>query len=286
MSIISHFRFADSRLTNRSFIKYCGSGNDFILIDRRDLTDTATLVEQMAEYASHFCRRQYSIGADGLLLLSMTSERKPYLHFFNPDGSLPSFCGNGMLSAAHYLLEKEGLESISIECKAGVFSCFREEEHRVKWLYPHSLQLPLSQPLLTQVCGLPCYFIECGVPHAVILYDSPSLPFEKIGKLIRHHPSMQPEGCNVTFCQTTDHKNLSIRSYERGVERVTEACGSGAVAASLCAAIHLGRSPPLELTTSMGFVYTIDFSTKKHTVEGLTLSGHACPTFSGTLLIS
>lgn len=264
-----------------SFLKYHGSGNDFILLHRLPQELSAGILAQK------LCQRHRSIGADGLLCLYDQEGVDAALSIYNADGSEPSFCGNGLLCAARYLYERIGVERPLISCPAGLFCCHHlPDSDGMSLLFLASREPPRRHELLSEATGLPCYWVHTGVPHLVLLSTRP-LPTEQLtslGRFVRHHESLSPEGSNATFCWQIDGQ-LQLCTYERGVEAITEACGSGAMAAALAAHCHWALLPPFTLMTKQGDPLQVQFRLVNDRVEALSLAAAATYSFSGEVFL-
>ena len=240
-----------------SFYKMSGSGNDFVMIDNRN----GRLDVEPGTLAARICRRGLSVGADGLILVEPASEADFRMRIFNADGSEAEMCGNGGRCVARFA-EMLGIAGprMAFETLAGII---RAEVHgsRVKLQIspPRDLQLRRS----IQVDGVvhQVHSINTGVPHAVILCSGlEEVAVRGLGRQIRFHPSFQPAGTNVDFAAVLDPRRLAIRTYERGVEDETLACGTGAVASALVAA-GLGLiSSPVQVKVKSGEMLTVYFT--------------------------
>lgn len=239
--------------TGVPFFKMQGCGNDFVLMDNRELK---LPVAVMADWAKAVCRKAFGVGADGMILLDHAPEgsRADYIwHFYNADGSRAEMCGNGSRCAARlaYLLgmapEKHVLGTDAGEIEAEVFPA--SNEVRVRLTPPKNLALHIDLDL--SGAKTEAHFVDTGVPHAVIL--QPNLeraPVRELGAGVRFHPRFAPAGTNANFIEIVDRGHINLRTYERGVEDETFACGTGAVA-SVVVANALGLADAaVEVTTT------------------------------------
>ncbi len=227
-----------------------GGGNDFVLIDSRGgrITDAADLTRRI-------CTRRLSVGADGLILIENSSRASFRMRYYNADGSLGEFCGNGTRCAARFaLLNVIAGRKMTIETDAGVVSAEVAENGSVTISLPppHGFRgvKPLTIGSVT-VQGSP---ITVGVPHYVIFLtgDLWQQQIEPLGRAIRNHPEMQPAGTNVNFVVVRDDHNIEVRTYERGVEAETLSCGSGVVAAVAVSTLFGKVEPPVSVLTRSG----------------------------------
>jgi diaminopimelate epimerase len=235
--------------------KMSGSGNDFILIDNR-----SKLVpdSEMAALARSLCRRMVSVGADGLIFVESSDRYDFKWRFFNADGSEAEMCGNGGRCTARFAFLKgiAGKEMI-FETLAGPIQA---------WVDGPIAKLQLTEPkdqrLNQQIesDGKPIDFdfLNTGVPHTLIwVEDVEKIDVTGLGPKIRYHEHFRPAGTNVDFVQLTATGLLSLRTYERGVEGETLACGTGAVAAAGVAFLKNRLASPVKVRTRGGEILTI-----------------------------
>ena len=215
------------------FIKMSAGGNDFIVIDRR-CRDVPFAVKTFARQA---CRRKFSIGADGVLLLESSPSADVNLSIFNPDGSEAEMCGNGACCTALYINYESRKKHITINTKAGILKAVIAGENKVKLKMstPEDMRSDLKAELGN--INYTLYFLNTGVPHTVIFVEElENIPVDEWGRKIRYLEAFSPHGTNVDFTKVRDTETLSLRVYERGVEKETLSCGTGAVAAAVVAA--------------------------------------------------
>jgi diaminopimelate epimerase len=232
------------------FLKMSGTGNDFIIIDhRRPLMDP----EDMPAFAAAVCRRKFSVGADGLIFIEPSEQANFRWRFFNADGSVAEMCGNGarcaarcafMLGIAPATMRFETLAGI---IEAEVSGC----QVAVKMTDP--VQLRLSQTLMVEDMPLTLHSINTGVPHTVVFVDNiEHTDVRRLGRAIRFHEAFAPAGTNVNFVQEQPDHSFKVRTYERGVEDETLACGTGAAASAIVAHLLGQTQSPVEISTSGG----------------------------------
>ena len=215
-----------------SFTKMAASGNDFVVIDNRD----GGLEEDLGELARRVCPRGTSVGADGLLVLENSRTAQLKMRIFNPDGSEPESCGNGLQCAALYAMRRRLIPSSAvIETAAGPVEAHCDGQRiKIKMSPPSSVSGPLT--LTTEKGRSVVHVVNTGVPHAVcFVADVSSIPVQELGRAIRFHAEFQPQGTNADFVQVLGPGRIRLRTYERGVEAETLACGTGAVAAAVIA---------------------------------------------------
>ncbi len=232
------------------FTKMSGTGNDFIIIDHRQPFLAAV---DLAELARLVCRHKFSAGADGLILIEEDESEDFRWQFFNADGSRAEMCGNGARCAARFAYQKgiaQG-KKMRFRTTAGVIAAeIKGSGVKIKLTMPTNLQMARSLDL--GEVSKTVYSVNTGVPHVVCFVDDlAQVPVAEWGKTIRYHEVYQPAGTNANFVQSAPD-GLSVRTYERGVEGETMACGTGAVAAALIA-VKIGQAKsPVRVTTSGG----------------------------------
>jgi len=232
------------------FAKMNGTGNDFILIN--NMSGAYDVAKQPA-FVSAVCRRKVSVGADGLICLEPSGSCNFAWRFFNADGSEAEMCGNGARCAARFAVE-QGIAApeLAFETRAGIIRAHVEGSMvRVRLSDPGGLETDVRLSVEGNEIELHC--LNTGVPHAVVFVEElENAPVDRLGHALRFHERFGPEGSNVNFVSQADDNMLHIRTYERGVEAETLACGTGAVASALIASV-LGRVVlPVDLQTRGG----------------------------------
>ena len=263
------------------FFKMHGGGNDFVLIDHR-----ARFIPEAEQpgLARRLCHRQVGVGADGLILIEASAAAHFRWRFYNADGSEPEMCGNGGRCAARFaVLSGIAPETLSFETRSGVIHA-EVVGRRVKLALTGVGDFRLNQTIPLEEANVTGHFVRVGVPHLVVPVDDlEATPVTEWGRLLRFHQMFQPAGANVNFVRFTGPKNLSIRTYERGVEDETLACGTGSVAAALVGAC-LGRlSSPVEVLTRGGEILTVSFSPQSGACREVYLEGDALVVYQGEL---
>jgi diaminopimelate epimerase len=265
------------------FEKMSGTGNDFIIIDNRDGSIPSG---EQAHFAARVCRRKFSVGADGLILIEKSETADFRWQFYNADGSVAEMCGNGSRCAARFAYthgiagRTMTFETIAGTIKAEIIG--DEEEVRILLTGPCDYRFNLAITL----DGAPheVSFVNTGVPHAVIFVDTNDVPVKKWGRKIRYHELFQPAGTNANFVRLLGGNTILARTYERGVEDETMACGTGAVASAIMASIHKGLVSPVEVQTSGGDRLVIHFDMKSGPeAQNVYLQGPARIIYSGNL---
>lgn len=240
------------------FSKLSGSGNDFILTDNRSGRLSAG---ELARLAPSLCRRKFSIGADGFIAIE-TSEKADFRwRFFNSDGSVAEMCGNGGRCAARFAVEKGIAASpLSFETLAGVIRAeVRGRRVKLELTPPTDFRPRVEAPLEDRLWE--GSFLNTGVPHLAIPLDGlEAVGVREVGRALRRHPLFAPQGTNVDFVEKRGESRIAIRTYERGVEDETLACGTGAVASACIASFRWGLRPPVEVLTRGGEVLVVHLS--------------------------
>jgi len=263
---------------NISFWKMHGARNDFIVVDDRDQTFPVRDTAWLRGIAS----RKTGIGCEGIILIQPSSSADFRMRFINPDGCEVTMCGNGARCVAR-LANDLGVAStpMSIETSVGLLAAeILGEQVRIELMPPHSLQL--DGQISVDGNTVKYSMVNTGVPHVVVqVEDISSCDVQALGRAIRCHREFSPEGTNVNFISVTSANHLAVRTYERGVESETLACGTGVVAAALVAAGKELLSPPVSVTTAGGDTLSVDFKLTQGGVDRVFLQGPAACVYKG-----
>jgi len=257
-----------------------GAGNDFVVIDNRAgrITDAADLTRRV-------CTRGLSVGADGLILIENSLHATFRMRYYNSDGSLGEFCGNGARCAARFaFLNQIAPPAMTIETDAGIVSAeVADDLVTISLPPPQSYRAERSLRVGDRV--VQGSSIVVGVPHYVIFLrdDLWSQDIVPLGRAIRTHRELQPAGANVNFVVVRDGHSIEIRTYERGVEAETLACGSGIVASVSVSALFGRVSSPVKVLTRSGITLEVSFALDGSVVRDVRLKGDARAVFQGTL---
>ena len=263
-----------------SFWKMHGAGNDFILVDDRGLTFPAGDRAWLAQVAG----RRTGVGSEGIILIQPAADADFRMRFFNPDGSEVDMCGNGARCVAR-LAHEIGAAPACMRFNTGAGLLRAEVEGGLVRLHlTEPKDWRLRRTLRLSDRELPYSFVNSGVPHAVAeVADLAGLDVARLGAEVRYHPDFAPKGTNANFIAVTGPCALRIRTYERGVEAETLACGTGIVAAGLLAG-RLGRvTPPVAITCASGDVLEVNYRLTPSGAEDVTLLGPAAHVFRGVL---
>ena len=263
------------------FKKMHGSGNDFILVDNRSM---AVPLEKGSEAARKLCRLKFGIGADGLILIAESKNADFKWYFFNADGSEAEMCGNGGRCVARFALEA-GIcgTPLTFETMAGIIHA-EVNGKKVKLELPAPEIVETSKTIAVREQNITGTYLNTGVPHFVrFVTDVQAVPVYEMGRLIRHHEAFHPQGTNCNFVEVRDKNAVVVRTYERGVEDETLACGTGAVASAIACALHHRCIPPVTVETWGGEQLKIYFDLTGDGVKDVFLEGEAIIVYSGQL---
>ena len=254
--------------------KMSGAGNDFIIIDHR-----AGFIPEpyQPQFAQLVCRHSFSVGADGLILIEDSATEDFEWRFYNKDGSVAEMCGNGARCAARFAWRR-GIagRKMRFATLAGVIDAelIGEQEHvRIGMTEPYDYRDSMLIHLGESEKEV--FFVNTGVPHAVVFVDSDNTPVEKWGRTLRYHEQFEPAGTNANFVNIIEDGQLLVRTYERGVEAETMACGTGVVAAAIVAARQGLAESPVDVTTSGGEQLVVQFRLEDTGVLDVHLQGPA-----------
>jgi diaminopimelate epimerase len=265
-----------------TFQKMNGAGNDFVVFDNRDGS-----LQFTAAQIAKICDRHRGVGADGILLVEPAEGDADFkMRYYNSDGGEAEMCGNGARCFARFAHRVSGCSSgLSFETLAGVIHArISGEQVSLTMSAPHDLRLNLDLRVgdgMAQVHSL-----NTGVPHAVEFVEH----LERVnvhdrGAQIRWHDAFEPRGTNANFIKKLSDHVIAIRTYERGVEGETLACGTGVVASALIHAVVHGVSSPISVEVRGGETMDVGFERDGEHFRNVTLTGPADFVFSGEIEI-
>jgi len=280
------------------FVKMSGAGNDFVILDKGlnpDLVLTASDIKQI-------CDRRNGIGSDGLITIGDSDEYDFLMEYYNADGSTGSLCGNGARCAIKFAESFKRLKgketkflSNGIEYLGEVLS---DGQIKVYFRQPENLKLNFKVKAGEQL--ITSHFVNTGSPHVVIdvkeilqdptnpirsFSDINDVPVFQIGKEIRNLPEFSPGGTNVNFFSLSE-EDIYIRTFERGVEDETLACGTGNVATAIILNKLKGIKAPIKLITRGGDILIVDFNSEEEQIKNITLTGPVKIVFTGEFLFN
>ena len=286
------------------FTKMVGAGNDFIVLDTVH-DQLGALKTEWARVSRQLCNRHHGIGADGTLVLERSNVGHVKMRIFNPDGSEAEMCGNGARCVAHFVQAWPGHsnDTIVIETVGGIVSA-KVHEKGVQMQMPEPRDVRFDLQFQIDPWAFRAAFLTVGVPHLVVpVKDLDLIDVNRVGKALRAHPTFLPHGTNVNFTQvdSRDAGRIRVRTYERGVEAETLACGTGAAASAIVHGLvepdlRTSKIQPrqrreqqvcrLEIETRSGDTLTVSFTViidgSGGRVTAVTLQGPAHVAFEGT----
>jgi diaminopimelate epimerase len=287
------------------FYKLQASGNDFILINNHHSLLTT---HQLREFTKRFCQRKLGIGADGLLVVEPSKIADFKMRIFNPDGTEVEMCGNGARCVALWASHKLQVTGhrppvtsyqFKLETKAGVIesqlTSQKSEiknwgEVRMKMVAPFDLKLDLPIKIFGR--RIKVNFINTGVPHTVIFVEGlEKINVGHVGRVIRFHRKFKPAGTNVDFVEVLDDNLIKLRTYERGVEAETLACGTGVVASAIVSSYKSQvsslksqvKSCKFRVLTKSGEILKVYLAKKNNGIENVWLEGRAYLVYKGEI---
>lgn len=263
------------------FTKMNGAGNDFVLLDNR-----ARQLQLTRAQIVRLCHRQRGVGADGLILLVPCASGKAdwAWEFYNSDGSTGEMCGNGARCFARFVQKQTGLKrDFTFETEAGIISArFQGERVTINLTEPVNLRLNEQLPLANGPQLV--HSLNTGVPHAVLFVpDADKAMVLQLGPEIRRHPHFAPKGTNVNFVQVLGPNRIRVRTFERGVEGETLACGTGVTASALISSRVHHFSSPVAVQVQGGDQLEVSFEEKNGAFAGVRLTGPADFVFEGRI---
>lgn len=270
-----------------SFSKLSGGGNDFVVVDNRN-----GVVSDPADLALRVCTRRLSVGADGLILIEESRSADFRMIYFNADGSRADFCANGTRCAARFAqMNQIAAPRMTLETDAGLVGATVDDAGHVTLSLASPKNFRSRRPLLVS-SGLKIEgsSILVGVPHYVIFLRDRlwERDIDALGREIRHHADLSAEGgANVNFVRVVDEHRLEVRTWERGVEAETMACGSGVVASTVVAALSGRVTSPVSVRIRGGIDYQVEFAVETRAgepmIDRIRFRGDARHVFTSSL---
>lgn len=279
-----------------TFTKMNGAGNDFVLVDNRNGSlhlDTNTIAQ--------ICDRHRGIGADGLLMVEPPANGADFrMRYYNSDGGEAEMCGNGARCFARFANKLAGpRDRVSFETPAGVITAeFVGDLVRLQMSEPKDLRLKQALTVPASACEqkaageagstatVEVHFVNTGVPHAVVFVDDlEAVDVQHLGAALRYHEHFAPKGTNANFVKILDDNTAAIRTYERGVEGETLACGTGVVAVALITHELKGLPSPIGVRVKGGDLMQVAFEKSGDSYRNVTLTGPADFVFDGQIAV-
>lgn len=266
---------------NVPFWKMHGAGNDFVLIDDR----AKSFPDQDNALVHSIARPKYGIGCEGVILIQPSETADFRMRFYNPDGGEVEMCGNGARCVARLAHEIGAApKEMAFDTVAGLIRARVIAEDRVELTMTEPKDWILHGELDLDGQKVPFHFVNSGVPHVVmVVEDLANIDLQSLGAAIRYHTRFQPAGTNVNLIQITGPDSLSVRTYERGVEAETLACGTGMVACGLIAGSLGLVSVPVKITCASGDVLGVNYRATPEGATDVTLTGPAVHVFRGEI---
>ena len=259
------------------FTKMVGAGNDFIIVENFPANI------DLKKFAIQICARQTGIGADGVLILESSKKADYKMRVINSDGSEAEMCGNGARCMAAYIVRhrKETKKQFSLETLAGILLAeARDEVAKIRLSDPKDYQKEICLDINGR--RLNVSYMDSGVPHTIVFVDGlKKIDVQTLGETIRHHEHFKPRGTNVNFVEQLDSDLVELRTYERGVEAETLACGTGAVASALIAYCHSNfeiknkKGVFMKVKTKSGEILGVSFDLSDGKIFNVWLKGSA-----------
>jgi len=259
-----------------------GAGNDFVLLD-----NLAGELQLTREQISRICDRHRGVGADGILVLEKAANGADFrMRYYNRDGGEAEMCGNGARCFARFANKVAGTKGpITFETPAGIIGAQVEGE-RVTLEMSNPTDLRLNVALQLEGEDAVVNFINSGVPHVVVPVSRVDMvSVRERGAAIRYHEMFAPKGANANFMEKRGGQSIAIRTYERGVEDETLACGTGVVASALIFAAREKVRGPISVLVKGGSELTVDFENDGDRFRNVRLNGPAEFVFEGAIEI-
>jgi diaminopimelate epimerase len=264
------------------FWKLEGAGNDFLGLDGR-----AGGFKLKRQQIADLCDRRRGAGADGVLVVEKPKVRGAdfRMRYYNSDGGEAEMCGNGarcFALLARAVSGRKGNE-LRVQTQAGLLT-LRTSGQEVQVSMTEPTKLRLGKKVVVAGRKVVVDFLNTGVPHAVLFVRSVrSIDVAKQGRAIRYHSAFAPLGTNVNFVEIGRGNRIHVRTYERGVEGETLACGTGVVAASIISNLRRGLKPPIQVATRGGDNVRVGFSMVNGQARKVTLQGPARIVYTGVI---
>jgi len=253
------------------FSKYNGAGNDFIVIDHRknNIEYNPSLIEKL-------CNRNFGIGGDGLILIKESKSTDFEIFHYTPDGNLGSLCGNGSRCAISFAYRNKIIgRKTKFHAFDGIHNAEIINDNLVK------MEMKINSEIIENEFGT---WVDTGSPHLVIEKDNTDeLDVNLLGSSIRYNEYYKKEGVNVNFIEKISNESFKIRTYERGVENETLACGTGSTASAICMN-YIGKSQSNNITMKCrGGDLKVEFISKDNLFTNISITGPAKLVFEGQI---
>ena len=273
------------------FYKLQASGNDFVLIESKG-KKSASYFKKLAE---KLCEPKTGIGADGLLVIEPSKKANFKMRIFNRDGSEAEMCGNGARCCVlwSYFVKKK--KKVKFDTVAGILngevisSSKADLAGQVALKMTDPVNMRQEMPLTVLAHKMHVQFLNTGVPHTVVFVQGlDKINVDDIGQAIRFHRKFSPAGTNVNFVEVINENRINLRTYERGVEAETLACGTGTVASAILSRFKIGKVKPknkVDVKTQSGEILKVYFRDKKGCICDVWLQGKSSIVFKGEIIV-
>jgi diaminopimelate epimerase len=260
------------------FYKMVASGNDFVVVDNR-----RGVVKDALAFTRKVCQSHQGAGADGVLLFESSKKANFKMRIINLDGSEAAACGNGFRCIALYAHDVLKYSSrMTFESGSGLIEAEVAEKNQIKVQLIKPRIFKMDEVLEACKQKLHYTFLDTGVPHVVIFTEElEKIDVFEMGKAVRNHAQFQPFGTNVNFVQVKNKKEIAVRTYERGVENETLACGTGSTASAVASVLKGFAEPPVTVLTKSGEKLRIDMRRKGDEIAKVFLEGKAQFVYKG-----
>jgi diaminopimelate epimerase len=266
-----------------------GAGNDFVVVDNR-----TGIISDPKKFSIKVAERRFGIGADGVLLLETAKNADFTMKYYNADGSNAGMCGNGGRCLSKFAYDNGIVtkEIFKFEGFGHIYTAQRVASDRYKLKMKDPFDVRLHQKIDLENLNIEANYINTGTDHSVIFLDSnpfltpvTAATIENIGRLIRNHETYKPLGANVNFVLKNSINQIEIRTYERGVEAETLACGTGSVACALLSTLKYNFESPVTVKVLSGESLQISFQRDGSAFNEIYLEGSAVTTYVGEIEI-
>jgi len=264
------------------FFKYQQAGNDFIILD-----DRTTLFPLGSSFISRICHRKFGVGADGVILLQNSNNADFKMRIFNSDGNEAESCGNGICCLAQFIQDQNltSEKKIALELIDSTVNIFYKESNILVQIDRPS-DFKFNKTINIDKKDLIYHFVNTGVPHFVsFIEDVKKVDLRQVGACVRNHEEFMPSGTNVNFAELNGSQEITVRTYERGVEGETLACGTGACAVALIASFVYNLSSPIKICHPGGKL-TVHFERNQADFKNVSIVGSARKIYSGQLIMN
>jgi diaminopimelate epimerase len=284
-------------MNNVRFVKYSGAGNDFVIFLSEDLPTNSLSESQI----KHICDRRFGVGGDGVIVLAKSDKADFEMLYYNSDGKLGSLCGNGARCAIMHAYDSKLFAELSVNFIVGSESfsgkVLNHSDVKLKLNNPHRIKPHFKIKAFNQL--IESAYADTGSPHVIININDvliqpenpksnysklEDFPVNTLGLEIRNHSDFAPTGTNVNFI-SVNGDSIGIRTFERGVEEETLACGTGSVAAAIISNIKYGLESPVKLKTFGGIELQVEFKKSGDDYTNINLIGPAIKVFEGKILL-